>query len=428
MGLGDIDFCSNDEKKTIEKNLFFLNSSGFQELKHLLFFETYENKCIEEIRSHLFLQIKTFFEEISKKEKIFFFIENFHDIDNGSLDCFKYFIENSIIDNKNINFILFTNEDFNLSENFFKLYYLKNYNEIIVKPNSQEELATILKPRFESVTNNYYYNALIKNSNGSIFYTDQLMHYFIENDVLKWDSEILTVNSKKLIPCPLTLEEIINKRLHILAKQSELFNLYLSLIILGPGIKFINILTLEFQGLNSKLNMLKNMDLIDYSQNSYVHVKNFNLFKDKALQIVDKNTISQLVTNIFNKLLPANKNVPVTLSEYLDFKNHDQKQWNCITEIAYNFGDVSAFIESSLRSIKNLPQNEFNKILPSVYEKIAKVSSDYYPDIALDYFKKALNDAIEKNNNDKIIELSKIMAKCSNLTGNCRVQKLNAMF
>ena len=417
--LGDIDPVSiNEEKQSIEKDLFFIDSTGLQEFKSLLYYEKPEKITLEEVRANLFFQIRCFFEKISQKQKIFFFIEDFQNIDRGSFDCFKYLIENGILMHKNISFILFTDKAFNLSEKFFKLNYLENYKELIVRPNTRKESEDLLKPKFEVTANNYYYNLLVKNSNGSVFYMDQLMHYFIENEVLSWNSGVLSANLKKLIPCPLTLEEIISKRMDLLSEKEDLFVFYLTLIILGPRINFINALGLGFQGLYTMLNILKSMDLLDYSKTGHIQLKNYNLFKNYLVNKVEKDRISQLAELMYKKLFPLSKTVPVVLSEFIDFKANDQKWWNDIAELGYRLGDVAAYSESSLRSVKNLPNYKSGEILPQLYEEIAKAMYKSYPDTALNYLNNVINHARVKNDNDRLIQLSKVMAQNCNLAGN----------
>lgn len=434
LGLNEIEPDKNQEQYFIRSKLSGILSSDRSELESLLSLESTARKNIDEIRYKLFEQIKNFFMAVSSKGDFVFLIEDFENIDRGSLDCFKYLVDNEIF-SKKVTFILSTSSNFYLSKQFFKLNSFDNYYEIKLKHNTVEEIVGYIRSKSKDAKKNYLFKKIVENSRGSIFYIDQALHYLVENEILKPLSGALEVVSKKTVFIPNSVEEIIKRRIERLLFNQKVSDLFVKMVLLGPSISLNLMKSVDNADSEVTLKILQKMDLVDLSNKQNILIKNYNLVRNGVLKSLEKERLIKIAQEICTKFnITVDVAHPVAV-DCLEFSGQIKEACDLLNRLSHLFllvGDVSAFIECSDKFLAVIDdtfdekgesefgykRQEVNKIRLEIYEQIGKLCFEYYPEVAFDHLKTVIEQAEREQNEEKIIKLSTIIVQACNLIGN----------
>jgi|GEM_PF-2605357 len=416
--LDNIVVDKDQEKSFVYNNLSTLIGSESKELANLIIMQENNQSNVEEITQKLFDQINRFFKEIANQGQFIFLLEDFENIDKGSLECFTYLVENGI-SRRNINFLISTTPDFKLSSHILKLNSFESYHEVILQPDSANETAEKIKSKVKDMAHSFLLKKIQENSNGSCFYIDQTLHYLAENNAIKAVSNnIITV-----LP---TVNDVIDARLKLLLENPGLRDIYIKLVLFGPKIP-IEFVT-KFGSSINKIKLLAQMDLLEYISNKPVRLKNYNLFRKHLFNILDK-SILQTISNELCSDLGYNAEVLYpTAAECLELANQKKdaaRIWRELAHISLLLGDISTFTNCSVRFL-NLAEstpsgkksNYLKELKMEIYEQIGKLSYETYPETAIPYLREVINDAEINNNDEKVIKLSSLMVNSCNITGN----------
>ncbi|MDD3013921.1 MAG: zinc ribbon domain-containing protein [Candidatus Gastranaerophilales bacterium] len=416
--LDDIVVDKNQEKYFVHNKLSELIGSDSTELENLILIQDNNQRNPEEITNKLFDQINRFFKEITNHKQFIFLIEDFENIDKGSLECFSFLLENGI-SRRNLTFLVSTTPDFKLSSYIFKLNNYENYHEVILQPDSASEIEKKIKSKAKTTTNSFLLKKIQENSNGSDFYINQALHYLTENNAIKSESN-------KIITIPATIDEIIDARLKLLLENPELSDIYIKLILFGHKIPLENVM--KFNGTTNKINLLVHMDLLEYINNKPVKLKNYNLFKKHLLNLIKKSKLQSISSELSSALGYNIESLDPNAAECLELANQKKdasKIWKQLAHINLLLGDISAFTNCSTRFLNLIESfvsdkqtDSVKEIKMEIYEQIGKLSYESYPEIAIPYLKEVINNAEKTNNDEKVIKLSSFIVNSCNLTGN----------
>lgn len=410
-----------DESKAREH---FLTAN--QQINDLLFLTRSKINNAEEIRFKVFEAITAFINAVSKPT--IFVIEDFENIDDGSLDLLKYLIDTDSLGN--IGFILSCDPDFYIHRHIYKLINKENFYELELKLAPNKEIVSSYGRRLKDIEKTFFFRKIIENMRGSKFYIEQALDYLTENKILINEKGVYLLNQNKMIVLPTTLNELIKKRLSVLTKEKNLFNVYTTLILLGGEVpEYINKL-LDYDDFDNIVKTLESRNLVELTKDRIIKIKNYNLYRANLLEVIDKELLSSVALNICEKMINNGELIHPVFAEcceYYDSKKQAFYIWNNLAEIMLSLGDFSSYINCcskylSLIEAAEEEETEENKSVEvvklEIYEQISKLLYRYYPEKIGSYLEQLIDNA-EKNNDDKRVKnLSNIMVQSCLLSGN----------
>ena len=299
------------------------------------------------------------------------------------------------------------------------------YTEITLVKSSIDTLLSNFKEDASDFIQSFYYEKIKENYNGSKLYFDNAIKYLTEKDVLvSFKNKLLIKNNDSLL-LPKDLLSLIKTRLKFWGKNPDASLMLAYSAFLGERIDFE---TLELLGVKE---VIKNAKLLEESgfiliRNKTIVINNYTIFK-KAVHLSLKKDIEEyLIKNILGKLGQQLDNTSLLL--YMGglslFKEEYMLLWKN-SQFAISVGDYDAYLKNCLgflsiinqlggkiseEDIENNKKEVFQNILMSLYS--------YSPAKIYSIENVLLMDAIQEEDNEKIVKLSNLMLQGALISAN----------
>ena len=191
--------------------------TGDTYLQNLLLLKYPENRHPEDVRYEYFESFAGFFSHIV--QKTVFIVDNFENIDEGSLEILKYLIENNILGNAA--FIFSYNQDFSLHRKIYKLITSSNFFEIELRLSSNRTIINNHASSLRNIEKTFFFEKVMENTKGSNFFFNQAFNYLLDNGIFSYKDGQYFVEKNKMLVIPGTIEELARRRIQTLGKTKE---------------------------------------------------------------------------------------------------------------------------------------------------------------------------------------------------------------
>lgn len=326
-----IDIKEDENKENIKNKIeIFLENSPIKEklkgikAKEILYkflgIETVEEKIEPGIfQNILFFIFKTIFEELSK-EKILFYIEDFHWADPSSLSLLHYLTE--FLREKEIFIIIVSRPLYEKEEIFKFLEHLKEegiFKEINLRELKEEETNILIENLLSIAFIKPYLKEIIyKKSEGNPLFIEEILRSLIEKGVFeKIGEKWIQVKDIKEIEIPDTLEEIILSRVDNLPLMEKIILQRASII----GRNFWDIILQELvqKPVFYYLQNLEKLDFIRHKGESGIFLGIEYIFKHYLIrEAIYRNIIEEMKKKMHSKVAEILEKIilPEHIKEY----------------------------------------------------------------------------------------------------------------
>ncbi len=413
-------------RNTLQKHLSFMNEKeGFDSKKIEVLInlvypvgeDFYENILTNKQKT--FADIKDVLEALRGESKLVLIIDDFDLIDETSFEFLKY-LTNKDFFTQGAKFLLtYRNQhSLNMYINSDKLPNNACLN-INLASNEINDIKEYIKLRLGSynVLPEKVSNQIILNSQGNFAYIEQVLEHFFETGrVFLKDKEFIYDIKEENYFVPQTLGEILDARLRFLKDNNPSYYSFLATASLLGGKFTKNIIQTVFElsddgyiKISSFLEktgyFIKKTENIYRFKNSliwthiYSEAKNNKDLKPYAAKLLDE-TCRRTISSPAIRALLAQTTGDKTLAFDL---------WTANLKLASFIGDTAFYIMCQKQSLANLEemrhQNAFY-IKNNIFERLGKLTYNKNPKDAVDYLTSALIHAKNRDEEEKVIELS----------------------
>ncbi len=413
-------------RNVLQKNLSFMNGKeGFspekiETLINLVYpvgEDFYESILINKHKT--FKVIKDVLEALRGESKLAIIIDDFDLIDETSFEFLKY-LTNKDFFNQGAKFLLsYRNQHaLNMYINSEKLPKNACLN-INLAQNEIDDIREYLRLKFGSydVLPEKIVNQIILNSQGNFAYIEQVSEYFLETKKVYLKDKVFTFNAKdENYFVPQTLGEILDKRLNFLKETNLSYYLFLGTASMLGGRFTKSILQAVFE--LSDDNFIKITSFLE--KTGYISKKNENIFKFKNTLIwthiyskaKNNDTLKPYSAKLLGETCQRTISSPAIralLAQTIEDKALAFDLWTANLKLASYIGDVAFYTMCQKQSLANLEEmkhpNAFY-IKNNIFERLGKLIYAKNPKEAVDYLTSALVHAKNKEEAEKVIELS----------------------
>ncbi len=393
-------------------------------LKNLLLLTTNPNIHPEDMHYGFFESFMKFFSGIAAKT--IFVVEDFHNIDESSLDILKYLIENNNLGSAG--FVFAHDENFQLHRKIHKLMTSKNFHELEIRLSSNKTIITNNLKMLKEIEKTFYFEKILENTKGSNFYLTQALDYLENSEILSFKKEKYHVEKDKMAVISKDLSEVVKKRIQNLAAHKEAYHIYLTSILLGENIPATLLQQFEYKNLIKNLKLLESFNLINILNDRVINIKYYGLFRQNLLEVIEKEELKEIAETILEKALAkANSasRIKAEISEYALKKKEAFATWRNLAEVSSAMGDFSAYLNSTnkyLSLVDNIIDEDADKTVEQVklevYEEMSSLLYKYYPDKILNFLELLLENLEATKDDNKIKTVANKLVQSCLMSGN----------
>lgn len=395
-----------------------------QSLKDLLLLAVNKNVHPEDMHFGYFESFVNFFSGIVAKTV--FVVDDFHYVDESSLEILKYLIENRNLGNSA--FVLACNEDFAVHRKIYKLMTSKNFFDLEIRLSSNKNIVINHSKALKDIEKSFYFEKILENTKGADFYLTQALEYLTDNEILVYKDEKYTVEKDRMIVIPKDIDELVKKRIQSLNSKPVAYKMYLSAVMLGEKIPYTVLQQLEFEDFVKNLRHIEKLGLIRIINDRVVEIKYFALYRSNILAMLEKNESDEIAQNIIDRLfvnisLPAR--IKAEIYEYSLNKKEAFSLWRGLAEVSSKIGDFSAYLNSTnkyLSLIDNIIDEDTDKTVEQVklevYEEMSQLLYKYYPDKILSFLELLLENLEMTKDDNKIKTVANKLVQSCLMSGN----------
>lgn len=323
------------------------------------------------------------------------------------------------------NFVFITNDKIALHSKISSLLRTSHYTEIELEKSSFSSCISKFKSDAEDFINSFYFAKLQENFNGSYLYFKYVVKYLKETGVLIDFENKLIVKDSKSVVIANDLDGIYKSRMKHLSENPDMAFLFAYSEMLSPDLDNKVLEKLGIKNLKEAVQTLENSELILKYENKVI-INNFNLFSSVIKSSLKKEAEEMLAKNIFVHLGSSLGDAPTAdnfgrlgayKEEYLTLCNN--------SEFAMLSGDFDAYLKNCLTFLSLIESVGTDVSL----ENIAARKKEVYNNILLCLYAYApekiyfienilLLDAMNEQDNDKIVKLSNLMLQGALISSN----------
>ena len=398
--------------------------TGDTYLQNLLLLKYPENRHPEDVRYEYFESFAGFFSHIV--QKTVFIVDNFENIDEGSLEILKYLIENNILGNAA--FIFSYNQDFSLHRKIYKLITSSNFFEIELRLSSNRTIINNHASSLRNIEKTFFFEKVMENTKGSNFFFNQAFNYLLDNGIFSYKDGQYFVEKNKMLVIPGTIEELARRRIQTLGKTKNLLDFYVQILMLGEKIPTQVLSMLGFDDISKLVKRLGEIKLIQILNDRTIYITNYNLYKQELNAALDETMLQKSAQNVIQKVLsyiPAETKLKAEIYEYAGDKKESFTCWNKLAEISNNFGDFNAYLNCTNKYLSfadNIIDEESSKtveqIKMEVYEEMSIMLYKYYPEKILNFLELLLENLELGGDDLKIKTVANKLVQSCLLSGN----------
>jgi len=350
-------------------------------------------------------------------------IEGFEYIDDTSLQALELYFDK--FKKINAQFVFITDSETSLHSKLKGLLRTPLYTEYTLQKSGMDLILGNIKEEASDFINSFYFEKIKDNFDGSALYFEHAMKHLEEKNVLiKFENRLL-IKSKGAVILPSSLQGLLKARLKHLSKNMEASMILAYSTYIGERLDFALLSALGIKNPAQAANVLASSGFA-YCKDNILHINNFNLIKP-VIQASLKKEVNEflsknILANIGNGL--DNTSTLLIMGKLSLFKEEYLLLWKN-SQFAMATGDYDAYLKNCLGFLSLIEHIE-NNIAPEdiennkkeVYENILMCLYNYSPEKIYEIENVLLIDAINENNNDKIVKLSNLMLQGALISAN----------
>ncbi len=350
-------------------------------------------------------------------------VEGFENLDDTSIQTLELYFDK--FRRVNPNFVFITSKEVAVHSKIKGLLRTPIYTEYVLTKTSMDACLSSLKSDAEDFIQSFYFEKIKENFNSSYLYYENAIQYLKDCGVLLDFDNKLLVKGKKSVILSANLSGLIKSRIKHLSKNMDLSLIFAYSTILGSRIDFETLLLLGIKDVDKHAQTLKQSGLARVEGN-VIYLNNFSIIlpiiksslKKAAEEFLAKNIIAKLGKKIDNASLAfAMGKLGAFKDEYLTLWKNSQ--------FAIKTGDYDAYLKNCLGFLSlveyiesNISKEDIEENKKEVYNNVLMSLYGYSP--AKIYFieNMLLMDAINEDDDDKIVKLSNLMLQGALISSN----------
>ena len=393
------------------------------ELQNLLIINKTNHQHPEDAHYGYFEAFSKYFSSIA--QKTVFVVDDFHNIDESSLEILKYIIETKQLGESG--FLLGHCEDFSLHRKVYKLMTSPNFFELELKPSSNKALVAARRKELKNIEKSFYFEKILENTKGSGFYLGLALEYLVRSGVLAFEKGRYNVKNDRMVVIPEDIDSLIKKNIQLL-KGSE-FEIYISALLLGERVQFE--LLKKTQDVKKFVKDLKNLEKSGYisiENERIIRINNFTNYYKNLEAALPAETLAQLAEAVYHNILsnyPDNLPQKAQIAEFAGFKKDAFSIWHNLSETSEQLGDFSAYLNATnkyLSLVDNVIDPDTDKTVEQikleVYEHVSSLLYKFYPEKILNFLELLLENLEQGDDEAKIKTVANKLVQSCLISGN----------
>lgn len=358
--------------------------------------------------------------------KTIFVIDDFENVDEGSLEILKYLCENTRLGN--IGFLISVDEEFALHRKIYKLMTAPNYTEIEMKPSSNKKIVASNIKTIKDIQDSFFFEKVLENTKGSHFYFKTALQYLADDGVLELIDSRYKIAQDRMLVLPKDINELVQKRINHLQMKENAFEFFGSMLLTGKRLQYADIRRLEFKDDVKLLKYLEKQQFISIVDDKEIIVKDYNLYRENFIEVCDKDKLVNIANQLLEKIYIL-ESIPnsnkAQLLEYARLKKEAFSQWHALAMISSQSGDFSAYLNCTnkfLSLVDNVIDDETDRTVEQVkmdvYSEMASMMYKYYPDKIINFLQTLLTSLEAQNDDQRIKEVANKLVQSCLISGN----------
>ena len=350
-------------------------------------------------------------------------IEGFENLDDTSIQTLESYFDKFL--NIKPNFVFVTSEDISAHSKIKGLLRTDCYTEFVLKRSSIESCLSTIKSEATDFIKSFSFEKICEIFDGSYLYFQNALGFLKETDVLIEFENKLIVKSKKTAVLPKDLNTLYKSRIKPLGKNMDLSLILAYTTILGPNIDFKTLQLLGLKDIEKNLKILEKMGFATINSNR-MFINNYNTLSAVMKQSLKKDIEQFLAKTIIAKLAKyLDDTTMIAAMGILEtYKEEYLILWKN-SQFALNTGDFDAYLKNCLGFLSlvdlvrgNISQDTIEENKKEVFNNVLMTLYAYSPTKIYFIENALLMDAINENNNDKIVKLSNLMLQGALISSN----------
>lgn len=350
-------------------------------------------------------------------------IEGFEYMDDTSIQTLELYFDR--FKKINTNFVFVTDSETALHSKIKGLLRTPLYTEFALQKSNMDNLLSTIKEDASDFLKSFYFEKIRDNYDGAVLYFDNAIKYLIEKDILvSFENKLLIKNSNSVV-LPADLKGLLKARLKHLSKNMESSMILAYSVYLGARIDFK---TLEKLGIKEVLKSVKVLTDAGFAaiKDDVLHICNYNLLKPVIQDSLKKEVEEFLCKNIFANIGKGldDTTTLLILGKLSLFKEEYLMLWKN-SQFAMAVGDYDAYLKNCLGFLSliehienNIPAEDIENNKKEVFQNILMSLYSYSPEKIYSIENVLLVDAINAEDNDKIVKLSNLMLQGALISSN----------
>ena len=360
---------------------------------------------------------------LSLIDKTVIIVEGFEHLDDTSIQTLELYFDKF----KRIkpNFVFITETELSVHSKIKGLLRTPIYTEYVLTKTSIETCLQEFKSDAKDFINSFYFEKINENFNGSYLYFKNAISYLKDTGILLDFDNKLIIKSKKSVILPSNLQGLYKARIKHLSKNMDLSLIFAYSTLLGSRMDYKVLEQLGIKDIDKHAKTLINSGLAR-AENGVIYLNNFSLILPVIQASLKKAAEEFLAKNILTKLAKGidSATMAFAMGKLGGFKEEYLTLWKN-SQFAINTGDYDAYLKNCLGFLSlvehiesNISKEELEENKKDVYNNVLMSLYSYSP--AKIYFieNMLLMDAINTNDNDKIVKLSNLMLQGALISSN----------
>lgn len=349
--------------------------------------------------------------------------DGFENIDDTSLQTLDLYFDR--YKNVNVNFVFITKSDTSLHSKIKALLRTPLYSEFTIIKSNISTLLSNIKEDAEDFIQSFYYEKIKENFAGSKLYFTHALKYLADKDVLiSFDNKLIIKNNNSVL-IPKSLQSLIKARLKLYGKHKDASMILAYSAFLGERLDFETLNKLGIKNIDNSIKILQDAGFV-HARNDIIYIDNYSLMRPVIQSSLKPETEEFLAKTILAKLgtLIDNTTLLSLMGIIKQYKEEYMLLWKN-SQIAISTGDYDAYLKNCLGFLSiidkidnNIPQKEIEENKKEVFQNILMSLYSYSPAKIYSIENILLMDAIQEEDNDKIVKLSNLMLQGALISSN----------
>ena len=350
-------------------------------------------------------------------------VDGFEHLDDSSIQAITLYLDK--LRNIAPNFVFITNEKTAAHSKMKDLLRMDSYTELKLIKSSFSDCLSTIKINATDFIDSFYFEKIKENFNGSYLYFKYAIKYLMDTGVLISFENKLLVKGSKSVVIPGNLFELYKARMKYLGKKQDISLIMAYSSMLYSGMDLSTFELLGIQDLNSNVKILIDSGLAKLESNNLI-INNISIFNDIILASIKKEAEVMLAKNIMAKAGPALDKASIALNFGKMGAFGEEYSTLCYNaDLSIAVGDYDAYLKNCLgflslidKVVSIVDPEDIDARKKEVYDSILKYLYAYTPTKIYFIENILLTDAINENDNERIVRLSNMMLQGALISSN----------